>query len=232
MTRPRRGQPRAETKILAAARRLFAQRGYAETSMAEIARAAGVVRATVYNNFSDKHEILAAIIREYMAGYARIAQRLRYSAQPGQTSFELIQEMVREALAWRVENAALQPIVAVARNLRGSGWDEANRAADEAMLGWIMAVHSATYAAGLIRKDIDLEFGVRATYAMIESTLSTFDVNAGDEQIRSAAHELALLHWYALSSADPAEAPESPLGRASAAKVALDGKRRSRTRAA
>lgn len=213
MTRPRRGEPRASTKILDASRKLFARRGFSETSVGEIARSARVARATVYNNFDDKQDILAAIISDYMAGYARIAQRLRENARSGQTSFELIQEMVREALAWRVENADLQPIVAVARNLRGSGWEEANKAADDAMLGWILAVHAADESAGLIREDIDLEFGVRAAYAMIESVLSSFDVSARAEQIEGAAHQLALLHWYSICSVDPSEAPRSPLGR-------------------
>jgi AcrR family transcriptional regulator len=213
LTRPRRGEPRAETKIVAAGRKLFARRGFSETSVGDIARAAHVARATVYNNFDDKQDILAAIIREYMAGYARIAQRLRSQARSGQTSFELIQDMVREALTWRVENADLQPIVAVARNLRGSGWEEANRAADDAMLGWILAVHSVDEEAGLIRAEIDLEFGVRAAYAMIESVLSSFDVSAGEAEIETAAHQLALLHWHSICSVDPSEAPRSPLGR-------------------
>jgi AcrR family transcriptional regulator len=213
LTRPRRGEPRARTKILDASRKLFARRGFSETSVGDIARSAQVARATVYNNFDDKQDILATIISEYMTGYARIAQRLRESARSGQTSFELIQEMVREALAWRVENADLQPIVAVARNLRGSGWEEANKAADDAMFGWILAVHAADEAAGLIREDIDLEFGVRAAYAMIESVLSSFDVSAREEQIEGAAHQLALLHWYSICSVDPVKAPRSPLGR-------------------
>ena len=211
--RPRRGEPPARTKIVDASRKLFSRRGFADTSVGDIAKAAGVARATVYNNFDDKQDILAAIISDYMTGYARIAQRLRENARSGQTSFELIQEMVREALAWRVENADLRPIVAVARNLRGSGWEEANKAADDSMLGWIMAVHSADAAAGLIREDIDLEFGVRAAYAMIESVLSTFDVSAGEEQIEKDAHQLALLHWYSICSVAPNEAPQSPLGR-------------------
>jgi AcrR family transcriptional regulator len=214
--RPRRGEPRARTKILEASRKLFARRGFSATSMGDIARTAQVARATVYNNFDDKQDILAAIISDYMTGYARIAQRLRENARSGQTSFELIQEMVREALAWRVENADLRPIVAVARNLRGSGWEEANKAADDAMLGWILAVHAADEAAGLIREDIDLEFGVRAAYAMIESVLSSFDVSAGEEQIEAAAHQLALLHWYSICSVEPDQAPRSPLGRKSA----------------
>jgi AcrR family transcriptional regulator len=213
VTRPRRGEPRARTKILDASRKLFARRGFSETSMGDIARAAQVARATVYNNFDDKQDILAAIISDYMTGYARIAQRLRESARSGQTSFELIQEMVREALSWRVKNADLRPIVAVARNLRGSGWEEANKAADDSMLGWIMAVHAADEDAGLIREDIDLEFGVRAAYNMIESVLSSFDVSATEEEIDRAAHQLALLHWYSICSVPPDEAPRSPLGR-------------------
>jgi AcrR family transcriptional regulator len=213
LTRPRRGAPRARTKIIAAARKLFARRGFSETSVGDIARTAEVARATVYNNFDDKQDILAAIISDYMTGYARIAHRLRENAKDGQTSFELIQEMVREALAWRVENADLQPIVAVARNFRGSGWEDANKAADDAMLGWILAVHAADEAAGLIRTDIDLEFGVRAAYAMIESVLSSFDVSARQEQVDAAAHQLALLHWYSICSVDPQQAPRSPLGR-------------------
>jgi AcrR family transcriptional regulator len=216
MTRPRRGEPRARTKIIEASRRLFARRGFSETSMGDIARSAQVARATVYNNFDDKQDILAAIISDYMTGYARIAQRLRENARSGQTSFELIQEMVREALDWRVRNADLRPIVAVARNLRGSGWEEANKAADDAMLGWIMAVHAADEDAGLIREDINLEFGVRAAYNMIESILSTFDVSASREEIDKAAHQLALLHWYSICSVPPGDAPRSPLGRRSA----------------
>ena len=213
MTRPRRGEPKARTKILEASRRLFARRGFSETSMGDIARSAQVARATVYNNFDDKQDILAAIIKDYMAGYAMIAKRLRENARVGETSFQLIQEMVREALSWRVKNADLRPIVAVAKNLRGSGWEEADKAADDALLGWIVDVHAADAEAGLIREDIDLEFAVRAAFAMIESVLSSFDVSSSEEEINKAAHQLALMHWYSICSVPPDGAPRSPLGR-------------------
>jgi len=181
--------------------------------MGDIARSAQVARATVYNNFDDKQDILAAIIKDYMAGYAMIAKRLRENARTGETSFELIQEMVREALSWRVKNADLRPIVAVAKNLRGSGWEEADKAADDALLGWIVDVHAPDAEAGLIREDIDLEFAVRAAFAMIESVLSSFDVSSSEEEINKAAHQLALMHWYSICSVPPDEAPRSPLGR-------------------
>jgi AcrR family transcriptional regulator len=187
--------------------------------MGDIARAAQVARATVYNNFDDKQDILAGIISDYMVGYAQIPQKLRENARSGQTSFDLVQEMVREALTWRVQNADLRPIVAVARNLRGSGWEEADKAADDAMLGWVMAVHAADESAGLIRDDIELEFGVRATYAMIEAILRNFDVSSDEEEINRVAHQLALLHWYSICKVAPEEAPQSPLGRKSPAQA-------------
>jgi AcrR family transcriptional regulator len=218
MTRPRRGEPRARTKIIEASRKLFIRRGFSETSMGDIARAAQVARATVYNNFDDKQDILAAIISEYIGGYQEIVQRLRENARTGQTSFELIQEMVRAIFSWRVQNADLRPIVAVARNLRGSGWEQANKTADEALVSWIMQVHGADEDAGLIREDIDLEFGVRATYVMIEAMLVSFDLDtATDEKVKEFADQLALLHWYSICSVPPEEAPQSPLGRKSPA---------------
>lgn len=214
MTRPRQGEPRARTKIIDASRKLFIRRGFSETSMGDIARGAQVARATVYNNFDDKQDILAEIIGEYIGGYQEIVQRLRENARAGQTSFELIQEMVRAIFSWRVQNADLRPIVAVARNLRGSGWEQANKAADDALVNWIMQVHTADEDAGLIREDIDLEFGVRATYVMIEAMLVGFDLDtATEEKVKEAADQLALLHWHSLCSVPPEEAPQSPLGR-------------------
>jgi AcrR family transcriptional regulator len=186
--------------------------------MGDIARAAQVARATVYNNFDDKQDILAAIISEYIGGYQEIVQELRENARSGQTSFDLIQEMVRAIFSWRVQNADLRPIVAVARNLRGSGWEQANKAADEALVNWILQVHTADEDAGLVRKDIDLKFGVRATYVMIEAMLVSFDLDtATEEKVNKAADQLALLHWYAICSVPPDKAPQSPLGRKSAA---------------
>lgn len=214
MTRPRRGEPRARVKIIEASRKLFSRRGFSETSMGDIARAANVARATVYNNFDDKQDILAAIIGEYIGGYQEIVQRLRENARSGQTSFELIQAMVRAIFSWRVQNADLRPVVAVARNLRSSGWEQANKTADDALVNWIMQVHTADEDAGLIREDVDLEFGVRATYVMIEAMLVSFDLDtATEKKVNEAADQLALLHWYAICSAPPEKAPQSPLGR-------------------
>jgi AcrR family transcriptional regulator len=52
-----------ERRIVAAARRLFDRKGYANTAMEEIAERAGVAVGTLYNYFPSKDELLLTILR-------------------------------------------------------------------------------------------------------------------------------------------------------------------------
>src|SRR5690242_2087545 len=53
-------------RIADAARRLFAEQGYSTTSLAEVAREAGVAPRTVYTVFGTKREILSAICEAWL----------------------------------------------------------------------------------------------------------------------------------------------------------------------
>ena len=48
--------------LVAAGRRLWAERGYAEVGTPEIAAAAGVTRGAMYHQFADKTEVYAAVL--------------------------------------------------------------------------------------------------------------------------------------------------------------------------
>jgi AcrR family transcriptional regulator len=63
MTVPRRERQAAETRreIVAAARRLFSEQGYAKTSVAQIAEAAGVSPQTIYDSLGSKAAIVKAL---------------------------------------------------------------------------------------------------------------------------------------------------------------------------
>jgi TetR/AcrR family transcriptional regulator len=65
---PRAPSPGAR-RIEAAARRLFANRGYAGTSMAEIAAAARVSKATVFHHFRSKRTLYESLVGDAMAGF-------------------------------------------------------------------------------------------------------------------------------------------------------------------
>ena len=57
----------AQGRILEAALGLFAQQGYQRTGMAEIAREAGVSRATLYLRFKDKTAVFEALAAQLVA---------------------------------------------------------------------------------------------------------------------------------------------------------------------
>jgi TetR/AcrR family transcriptional regulator len=56
-------------RIESAARRLFASRGYAGTSMAEVAAAAGVSKATVFHHYRSKRALYEALLGDAFAGF-------------------------------------------------------------------------------------------------------------------------------------------------------------------
>jgi AcrR family transcriptional regulator len=68
--------------ILAAARELFATKGYEETTIAEIARAAGVAVGTVYLYFGNKHEILIEVCLAVNAVIAQVIQSPQIASLP------------------------------------------------------------------------------------------------------------------------------------------------------
>jgi AcrR family transcriptional regulator len=53
-----------QERILGAAAEVFLEKGYEETSTAEIARRAKISKRELYSNFSDKRDILAAVITD------------------------------------------------------------------------------------------------------------------------------------------------------------------------
>ncbi len=62
----------SRTRILEAARDLFGEQSAGGVTMAEVAEAAGVSRATVFNQFGSKHALVEAITESVYAGYEAI----------------------------------------------------------------------------------------------------------------------------------------------------------------
>jgi len=79
-TSPRRTRlPAAERRaqILAVARELFVMEGIERTSMRRIAEAAGITPTAIYDHFSDKGALLAAIAEEFFDGLIAAMERAR-----------------------------------------------------------------------------------------------------------------------------------------------------------
>ena len=80
MTRtPKKSVRRKEQRpgeILAAAERVFARKGYANATMAEIGREAGAAKGTAYRYFAGKQEIFEAMVRELIVPAKEDAMKL------------------------------------------------------------------------------------------------------------------------------------------------------------
>jgi TetR/AcrR family transcriptional regulator len=68
--------------ILRIARQLFLARGYAASSLREIAEACGIAKATVYHHFPDKERILLALLEGTRAGQEEMLASIRAQTDP------------------------------------------------------------------------------------------------------------------------------------------------------
>lgn len=69
-------------QILSAAARLFSQRGYANTTLRQIARASGIQAGSIYHHFEGKDEIAACVLDEGMVAVTDAVRRRLDALQP------------------------------------------------------------------------------------------------------------------------------------------------------
>lgn len=70
-------------RLIAAARKAFAEQGYASASMDELTANAGLTRGALYHNFGDKRGLLAAVVNQIDAEMATRAQEIGAQAGDG-----------------------------------------------------------------------------------------------------------------------------------------------------
>lgn len=68
--------------ILETSRKLFLGRGYAATSMREIAEGCGIAKATIYHHFPDKESILLALLEATKEGQKAMLAAVRAEDDP------------------------------------------------------------------------------------------------------------------------------------------------------
>lgn len=95
-------------KILATAEKIFGEKGYFETSVAEITLRTGVAQGTFYNYFPSKKAVFDCLIRE-------MSSNLRYSIKQAMEGYETFEEKQRAGyfafFKWVLEHRDLYSII-------------------------------------------------------------------------------------------------------------------------
>jgi AcrR family transcriptional regulator len=134
-------------RLVAAARRLFAKRGYAGVGTEEIVRAAGVTRGALYHQFRDKNDLFAAVAETVQAG---IAHRITAGAEADGPTDPMTQ---LHAGVRRFLEACADPAVERILLLDGPavlGWQAWRDLADRYGLGLLQHALQAAIDAGAI----------------------------------------------------------------------------------
>ena len=82
-------------QILDAAREVFAKKGLAKTTTAEIAQTAGIAEGTIYNYFQSKRELLISVVSSYILTKPAINLEERASDDFSHTLLVLIDDLLK-----------------------------------------------------------------------------------------------------------------------------------------
>ena len=104
------GKAATQDRILQAAMSLFMRRGYARTSVTQIASKAGVSRAAVFWHFSDKDTLFRAAAKQFVVPFREGLSRHMRHFEPRKRIIELISYYERFVERFPDADAALKPI--------------------------------------------------------------------------------------------------------------------------
>ncbi len=152
-------------QLLEVAAGLFATKGYAETTMRDIADATGILAGSIYHHFSSKEAMLDELLRGFLADlHERFAAAERENADPQETlsaliriSFSCIHDSPHAVAVYQNESPNLQRQESFAYVRDYSLRNEQI---------WLRVL-TAGQEAGLVRPDLD----VKVTYLFIRDAV-------------------------------------------------------------
>jgi AcrR family transcriptional regulator len=148
---------RTRRRILDAAGQFFASRGYAKTTVEEIASGAGVSKALVYHHFPGKEGILDAVLERTLADW-NDATRLEAMRTESGGVLDGIAHMLRTSLAYAREHPVLRGLLDLdTRVLADSDAGREMRSQMSELRASLNEAVGAGVACGELREDLDVE---------------------------------------------------------------------------
>ncbi len=159
--------PRADKRdlILRAAIEVFAERGFFNAQVADVARAAGIAAGTVYLYFRSKDALLVSIFDRTM----RDALTEGRAAAAGiDDPRERLRQLARMHLAWLGRDRSLAIVFQVELRQSTKFMEQLSSSKLREYLGLMRAAIAEGQAAGLFRKDVSATTAAKALFGALD----------------------------------------------------------------
>lgn len=172
--------------LLATARRVFAERGYADTSMDDLTAQAGLTRGALYHHFGDKKGLLAAVVEQIDAETDARLQAISNAATDPWRGF---QQRCRAYLDMALEPEIQRIVLRDARAVLGGATLDSQRHCVDSMQRLIE---------DLIRQGVIAEVDAQALASLIYGSLAEAafwiaEGTDGDVRLRKCTGALELM---------------------------------------
>lgn len=195
--------PKSERRIeelLALAREVFAERGFAAATTAEIAQRAGVAEATVFSYFGSKRELCIAVVRRW---YDELSAELEAALPAITGTRERVFFLVQRHLANLTDDAGLCALILGEGRGVDREFSELLRDLKRRYTAPLMQALRAGIAAGELRDDAPVALMRDMVYGSMEHVLWGAVASGRKPPLQSTAEALTALLLDAFAAAPP-----------------------------
>jgi AcrR family transcriptional regulator len=173
--RPRRGRPgHDQDAVLAAAVRLFNDRGYEATSMGDLAESLGITKSSIYHHVTSKQDLLRMAINHALDGLYEAAEKVRTLDRPAIERLEMLIRHSVLVLADRLE------FVTLLLRVRGNNAIEKGALMRRKILdAQVTELVKQAQAEGDLRADVDPATAARLLFGMVNSLTEWYKPRRG-----------------------------------------------------
>ena len=174
----RRGRPgHDQDAVLAAAVRLFNERGYVATSMFDIAESLGITKSSVYHHISGKEQLLQMAMDRALDGLFEAAEDVRTLDLP---ALDRLERLIRRSVLVLDERF---PFVTVLLRVRGNTAVEQHALARRREFDTVVTeLVKLAQTEGAVRPDLDPATAARLLLGMVNSVTEWYRPRPGGAQ--------------------------------------------------
>ncbi|HVD12822.1 MAG TPA: TetR/AcrR family transcriptional regulator [Actinomycetota bacterium] len=178
LTLPQRSARQTRQRILAAARGVFAERGYAVATMDEIAAAAGASKGALYHHFATKEELFRALLDDHGAEVDAFAAAVRQAV----SFHDLLDRLVGQWLEHYLADAEFVPLSLEVRvQARRQAWfAEEVRRQHGGLRDFLREVVVAATGAGLVPPGVDPTVAAVLLFGLLDGVCLQGGVTPGE----------------------------------------------------